>query len=73
LASELARDFAKQRVNVEVIERHVNDKTAFLGSHMRKALTLLENEKQIEVEEYKTDGSKRQRKSFPKGVVINFK
>jgi hypothetical protein len=56
-----------------VIERHVNDKTAFLGSHMRKALTLLENEKQIEVEEYKTDGSKRQRKSFPKGVVINFK
>jgi len=73
LASELERDFAKQRVNVGVIEQHVNDKTAFLGSHMRSALAILESEKRIEVEEYKTDGNKRRGKSFPKEVVINFK
>lgn len=72
LARELQAHFLNQKVSVEQIERFVDDHTSFLGSHMRSALKLLEQDNKIRVDIHKQDNTKRRGNTFPKGVIVEF-
>lgn len=73
LAILLKGKYKGQRVTTEdIIHNFVEDETAYTCSHAIKALNLLELEEQISVSALKVDGSKRRKKSFPDGVVVEF-
>ena len=72
LADELARAFAHALVDVERILKHVNDRTAFVESHMRPALTYLEESQRITVQTVKRDGTPRRKKTFPPNALVQF-
>jgi len=72
LAGDLLRFFGGQRVSVEQVKKYVEDATPFVATHMRGALRSLEDEKQITVGEFKLNGKKRRRNTYPKDVVIDF-
>ncbi len=72
LAQELYRKFLDRRLNVHEIREYVEDNTGFLSSHMKSALTQLEEAKKIIVAPKKDDGTKRRKGTFPDEVIIDF-
>jgi len=72
LANNIQNSFRGERVTVRQIQNYVEEQTAFLAPHMKKALKQLEGEKQIQVEEFKIDSKKRHGKTFPEGVIVHF-
>ncbi|MEM7034638.1 MAG: three-Cys-motif partner protein TcmP [Chloroflexota bacterium] len=72
LAKEIYNHFLNRRVSVEHIEKYVEDETSFLSKHMRSALRQLETENKIRVDEYKKDGNRRRKGSFPNTVTVQF-
>lgn len=72
LAADLARKYAKQRIFVLDIKSYVEDETSFIAAHMRNALKLLEDESRIAVGEYKKDGKKRRKNTYPEDAMVEF-
>ena len=72
LAETLHQTYISQTVIVEQIQRFVEDQTPFLAKHMRSALKMLENNRQITVKPLKQDGKKRKTSTFPKNVIVTF-
>lgn len=72
LARQIKTVFEKQRLEVCMIQSYVENQTSFLCTHMKSALRILEETKQIKVEEVKSDGKKRHGKSFPENVIVQF-
>ena len=72
LADSLLEKFAGQRVPVGRVKQYAEDETPFIASHMRGALRRLEGENKIAVDEYKLDGSKRRKNTYPEDAVVKF-
>ena len=72
LATDLSREFAKRKVPVEEVKRYVEDTTPFVATHMRDALKLLEDEGQMKAGEYKLDGSRRRKNTYPENAQLEF-
>ena len=72
LATYLEEAFEGQRVSVGRVKQHVQDHTAFVARHMRRALLLLESERRVAVDDLKSDGSKRRRNTYPEQAVVTF-
>lgn len=72
LAADLAKVFGNQRVTVEKIKKYVEDETPFIATHMRGALGLLEQENRVVVAEFKLNGRKRRRNTYPEDAVVEF-
>ena len=72
LASELGRAFAGRKVGAKVLRRFVDEETSFIGSHLTKALKLLESDGAIIVEAVKLDGSRRRKGTYPEGATVQF-
>jgi len=72
LADDLIKLFASQTVQSEIVIKHVEDQTPYIAKHGRNALKKLEQGKKIIVNQYKIDGKKRIRNTFPRGTVIKF-
>jgi three-Cys-motif partner protein len=72
LADDLARAFAKRKVSVEQVKKYVENTTPFVATHMREALKLLEGEGRIKANEYKLDGSKRRKNTYPDNAQLEF-
>ncbi|MCX7756083.1 MAG: hypothetical protein N2117_12710 [Anaerolineales bacterium] len=72
VAQLLRRNFLGQTVSTDEIFAFINDDSAYIESHTRKALQLLEKEQKIEVAPQKNDGMKRKSGTFPEGVIVTF-
>jgi hypothetical protein len=72
LAEMLCQEYLSKKLSVEQIQSFVENQTPFLARHMRSALKLLEQSKQITVEPLKRDGKKRKRGTFPENVIVEF-
>lgn len=72
LAAEIHNHFIGKKVVVDHVKTYVEDQTSFIAPHMRKALTLLENDQKISVEPLKSNGQKRRKGSFPEDVIMQF-
>lgn len=72
LADELVDHYSGRTISVDEIKIYIEDKTAYIEKHMRRALLNLEEQGRICVEPCKQDGSKRRNKTFPDGVIVNF-
>lgn len=72
LAQELKRQFNGIAQLAEKVISFVEDETAYISSHARKALKGLEKRGEISVDMTKVDGTKRIKGSFPEGVIIHF-
>jgi hypothetical protein len=73
----LHKEFAGKEVNSDVILKLVEDRTPFLGKHMRSVLkeredTRLPADERIVVLDTKVDGKPRRKASFPPGVLVTF-
>lgn len=73
----LKRTFAGKEVNTDTIRKFVEDKTAFLGTHMKATLKEHEREdlpanERIQVQNLKADGKLRRKGTFPDGVYVTF-
>lgn len=73
LADLLRKQFVgKGQVTGSDVLKYVENNTAYLGKHMRAALKGEEAAKQILVEPFKTDGTKRRANSYPDGAKMTF-
>lgn len=72
LAQILKKQFNETTQLAEKVISFVEDETAYISSHARKALSKLENKSEISVDDMKVDGTKRRKGSFPVGVIIHF-
>jgi three-Cys-motif partner protein len=72
LASDLLVRFGKETVSVQQVRVHVEDETAFTATHMRAALRSLEDSCHLRVDEYKRDGTKRRRNTYPDDSILAF-
>ena len=76
-AVELWTRFHGRTVDMEEILVYTEDESPFLDKHARAALKLLEAEEGVEghrinVAEWKYDGTRRKKGTFPKGVSVDF-
>jgi hypothetical protein len=72
LARILKARFSGTRQKSEDIISFVDNETAYIETHAKKALVHLEDGNEISVEQVKSDGTKRRMGTFPVGVIINF-
>jgi three-Cys-motif partner protein len=72
LARELKKFFNGTTHTSESVITFVENKTAYISSHARKALTHLENRNEISIDPTKSDGTKRRKNTFANGVIIHF-
>ncbi len=72
VAGLIQERFKGKTVNTTEIYEFINDETAYIESHAKKALQLLEDRQQIKVNDQKIDGRKRIRRTFPEGVTVTF-
>lgn len=72
LAKELKTHFSGTTQKSEDVISFVENETAYIETHAKKALTHLENENVISVEPIKSAGTKRRKNTFPNGVIIRF-
>lgn len=72
LAKELKRTFSGTTQSSENIITFVENKTAYIETHAKRALVYLENKNEISIEPTKSDGKKRKKNTFPCGVTIHF-
>jgi three-Cys-motif partner protein len=59
-------------IPVGLAEAYVLEETGYLRKHMGEVLTHLESGGLLKVAEFKTDGTKRRAKTFPKEALITF-
>lgn len=71
--SLIMEKFEKEKYDVDILKKFVEDETAFLDKHVTQALKFAEGNDLIEVEPIKSDGSKRRKGTFPSGVLVNIK
>lgn len=64
--------FHGQTVLVGDIRKYVENDTPYTGSHMGRALKLMEEKQQLCVSPCKADGKKRHGRSFPNEVIVDF-
>ena len=72
LSRELVKKYQGTTLATGKIFEYVENDTAFITSHAKKALLQLENNNEITIDPIKSDGSKRRKGSFPEGVIIHF-
>lgn len=72
LAKTLKARFSGTKQKSEDIISFVDNETAYIETHAKKALVHLENGNEISAEPIKSDGAKRKRGTFPAGVAIHF-
>lgn len=72
LADSLLKKFAGQRVPVRIIKQYTEEETPFIAAHMRSVLKQLEVENKIVVDEYKPDGNRRRKNTYPEDAVVEF-
>lgn len=68
----LQEKYAGQTQSTEAIIRFVENETAFITSHAKKALVWLEQKGQLTVDAIKSDGKKRRKGTFPEGVIRHY-
>jgi three-Cys-motif partner protein len=72
LAKKLKKYFTGTTQRSENVIAFVENETAYISSHAKKALLYLENSNEISVDPTKADGKKRIKNTFPAGVIIHF-
>jgi three-Cys-motif partner protein len=72
LATELAARFCRHSVSVLQVKTYVEDSTAFTATHMRAALRSLEESSLVSVQEYKLNGIRRKRNTYPDNATMQF-
>lgn len=72
LAKQLQSKFGGKRLSIRNICVFVENETPYLSSHMRKALQLLEENKEIQVEDLKVDGTRRRLNTYPYNCSVKF-
>ena len=73
LVGELISQFrGHARIPVGRLETFVEDKTPYLGKHMRQALSQIESDGRLKVAEMKADGKKRRSGTYPKDAIVSF-
>lgn len=72
IAQLLYQKFSGQTVKTEEIFTFINNDSAYIESHAKKALQILEREQKIKVNPQKSNGEKRIAGRFPEGVIITF-
>lgn len=72
LAKELKSIFLGTTQRSENVISFVENQTAYIETHAKKALNHLEIGEEISVEPIKSDGAKRKKGTFPYGVIIHF-
>jgi three-Cys-motif partner protein len=72
LAKLLKLKFSGTTQRSEDVILFVNDETAYIETHAKKALAYLESINEISVESKKSDGKTRRKGTFPDGVIIHF-
>ena len=72
LAKALKLHFSGTTQKSEDVVTFVENQTAYIETHAKRALIHLENENGISVEPIKSDGSKRRKSTFPNGVIIHY-
>ena len=72
LAGQLKNYYGGRSEASEQVIEHVEDDTAYTCSHAKRALAFLERNRDIEVAQEKSDGTRRKKGTFPKGVLIRF-
>lgn len=72
LAEHLAAAYAKQSVSVESVMTFVEDTTAYVDTHVRGALRLLEDQGRLVLDRHKLDGTPRRQHSYPGNAVVRF-
>jgi hypothetical protein len=72
LFNTLRQSFAGQRTEVSQIRRFVHDQTAYIDKHLVSSLRFGEKTGAIHVDEQKSDGTKRRKKSFPDEAIVTF-
>ncbi|HMN23342.1 MAG TPA: three-Cys-motif partner protein TcmP [Ignavibacteriaceae bacterium] len=68
--SILREKFKNKTIDVLELKVYVENETAFLDKHLNQALRYAEQNLFISVKEYKKDGKKRRKGSFPEGTII---
>lgn len=71
LVALLRRCYSGKTITSDLVIEFVADKTAFIETHAKQALRMLEAQGNIQVNPIKVDGTRRTR-GFPKGVKIRF-
>ncbi len=66
----LKTNFKNKTVDVIELKSYVEDNTAYLDKHLTQSLRFAEHENLIAVNEFKKDGTKRRKGSFPDGTII---
>jgi len=72
LAKALKAHFSGTTQKSEDVVSFVENETAYIETHAKKALIHPENENEISVEPIKSNGTKRRKSTFPYGVIIHF-
>ncbi len=72
LAEQLQRKFNGQKLYMKQVRVFVENQTAFLGSHMKRALKLLEETKKVQIETLKRGGTKRRANTYPDDCIVKF-
>ena len=72
VANQLSTQFRGKTRDSRAVIEFVEDYTAFIDIHARKALWALEQDGRIQVEPMKADGKRRVARTFPPGVRIGF-
>lgn len=72
LAKTLKTKFSGTTQRSEDVISFVEDETAYIETHAKKALIHLENVNEISIERIKSNGAKRRKGTFPPGVIIHF-
>jgi three-Cys-motif partner protein len=72
LAKELHHHFMNRKLLVAHVQKFVENETPFIATHMRNALRLLEEQKKVSVDSYKSDGKKRLKNTYPENAVVQF-
>ncbi len=73
LISDISNEFYQKRVLVQEVKDYVEKETMFLEKHMKEALKQLENQRLIDVENFKANGKKRRKGTFPSDAIVSFK
>jgi len=67
----IQKEFSGKRVRVSTVQQFVEEETSYIAKHMRLALNIMESDGTINVEQMKSDGTKRIR-GFPESAIVNF-
>ncbi len=72
LAKELKKHFSGTTQISDNVIAFVENETAYIETHAKKALAYLENKNEILIEPIKCDGKKRRKNTFPCSITVHF-